>query len=58
MKILLYDDFNGIIPPKDKQQYVGSITTMWGRNAFRAGWKIIEIWQTKEESGTKESSSP
>jgi site-specific DNA-cytosine methylase len=42
-KIIPLDDYNGIIPPADKWDFVGSITTMWGRNAFRAGWKLIEI---------------
>jgi len=37
-----YDDFNGRVCSVD---FIGTITTMVNRNAFRAGWKLIEVYE-------------
>lgn len=47
-KIIVYDDYNSNIP-KD-QNVVGTVTTMFGRDSLRHGWKIIEI----EDEGIEE----
>ena len=39
-KIIVYDDYNSNIP-KD-QNVVGTVTTMFGRDSLRHGFKIIE----------------
>ena len=39
-----YDDYNGVFP--QNRNIIGTITTMFGRDSLRHGWKIIEITDT------------
>jgi hypothetical protein len=41
-KIIVYDDYNGKIPPPERQNVVGAITTQFCNPAPRHGWKVIE----------------
>ena len=41
-KIIVYDDYNNVIPPPEKQNVIGTVTTTFGHTAIRNGWKIIE----------------
>ena len=43
-KIILYDDFNGCIRGG---QIIGTVVQNFGREAWRNGWKIIEIYETE-----------
>lgn len=47
VKTLLYDDYNSNIPKN--QRIIGTVTTHWGHNALRAGWKLIEIYESKND---------
>jgi len=46
--IIPFDDYNGTIPPPEKMDAVGAITTQFGNQAPRHGWKIIEIEDGKD----------
>lgn len=48
-KIIVYDDYNGKIPPIERQGIVGAITTQFGNPAPRHGWKIIEVEDEQDE---------
>lgn len=39
-KIYVYDDYNGNIPKN--QNVCGTVTTMFGRDSLRHGYKLIE----------------
>ena len=41
-KIIVYDDYNSNIPKN--QDVVGTVTTMFGRDSLRHGFKIIEVY--------------
>lgn len=45
MRIVLLDDYNQRI---GGGQIIGSITTTFGHTALRNGWKIIEVYETKD----------
>ena len=49
-KILVYDDYNGFLPPLEKQGIIGTITSQIGNLAPRHGWKIIEINDKNNEN--------
>lgn len=53
-KIIPYDDYNGKVPPPEKQEYIGTLTPQFGALALRHGWKIIEVY---EISGDKSNSN-
>lgn len=38
-----YDDYHNRIPPPTKRDVIGTVRAMFGDNALRASWKIIEI---------------
>lgn len=40
-KIIVYDDYNSNIPKN--QDVIGTVTTMFGCDSLRHGFKIIEI---------------
>jgi len=42
-KIIIYDDYNGNIPKN--QDVCGTVTTMFGRDSLRHGFKIIEVYE-------------
>lgn len=42
-KIILYDDYNNRIPKE--QDVIGTVRPMFSRNALRASWKIIEVYE-------------
>ena len=45
-KIVPYDDFNHQLHPGG--EYVGTVVQNFGREAWRNGWKLIEIYETEE----------
>lgn len=45
MKIALYDDFNSCIRGG---QIIGTVVQNFGREAWRNGWKIIEIYGSED----------
>lgn len=47
-KTIVYDDYNSTFP-KD-QNVVDTVTTMFGRDSLRHGFKIIEINMDKQEN--------
>lgn len=53
-RILLYDDYNAEIRAG---AVIGTVRQTFASLAFKNGWKIIEIWQTREDAGGKGSSS-
>ena len=53
-RILLYDDYNAEI--RDGA-VIGTVRQTFASLAFKNGWKIIEIWQTRKDYGTKGGSS-
>ena len=40
-----YDDYNSLLPPPSKRNYVGTVTPQFGNPAPRHGWKIIEVYE-------------
>lgn len=44
-KIIVYDDYNNVIPPPEKQNVIGTVRQTFSRSALRASWKIIEIYE-------------
>ena len=44
-RIIHYDDYNQVIPPPERQFYIGTITEQFGNIALRHGWKIIEVYE-------------
>ena len=52
MKKIVYDDYNSNIPRN--QDVVGTVTTMFGRDSLRHGYKIIEIENNMEEKNKVE----
>lgn len=45
-RTLAYDDYNAVLPPKNKQGVFGTITNETGNKALRHNWKLIEIYET------------
>jgi hypothetical protein len=45
-RIIVYDDYNSNIPKN--QDVVGTVTTMFGRDSLRHGFKIIEIYDDEK----------
>ena len=45
---IIYDDYNGNVP--QCQTIIGGVTTMWGRDSMRHGWKVIEIEEMDDET--------
>lgn len=43
-KILIYDDYNRVLPPPEKQDVIGTIRPQFSRLAHN-GWKIIEVYE-------------
>lgn len=46
-KIILYDDYNNVIPKN--QDIIGTVHPMFSRTALRASWKIIEYEDEQDE---------
>ena len=46
-RIALYDDYNGTIHRGGK--VIGTIRQTFGQEAFRNGWKIIEIYEAGDD---------
>lgn len=44
--IILYDDFNSVVPCE--QGVIGTVTIQFGNKALRHGWKIIEVYEQEE----------
>jgi len=44
-RIKVLADFNGYLPPPERQFYIGTITEQFGNIALRHGWKVIEIYE-------------
>ena len=42
-RIIIYDDYNNIIP--NNQDVIGCVRPMFSRNALRASWKIVELYE-------------
>lgn len=42
MRIKTYDDYNGVV---HSPEWVGTVVQNFARDAFRNGWKLIEIWE-------------
>ena len=45
MKIIPYDDYNHKIPPPCHWDYIGTVVQNFGREAWKNGWKLIEIYE-------------
>lgn len=46
-RIILLDDYNQDVR---EGQIIGSLTTQFGDKAPRHGWKIIEVYETDEDT--------
>ena len=46
-KIILYDDYNRLIHMGGA---IGTVVQNFGRMAWRNGWKIIEIYETEDNT--------
>ena len=45
MRVLCYDDYNAVLPPKEKQGIFGTITNETGNKALRHNWKLILVYE-------------
>lgn len=51
MRIVLLDDYNQRIPAN--QDIIGTVTTNWCEASLRNGWKIIEIYEDRDNRESK-----
>lgn len=50
-KIIPYNDYGGYIPKE--QDVIGTVRPMFSRNALRASWKIIEIYEEEDNAESR-----